>query len=43
MQFLPNALRATTDGQLWITYGGLAHYAGGQRMGAFETGCPSGF
>ncbi len=43
MQFLPNALRATADGQVWITYGTLAHYAGGQRMGAFETGCPSDF
>jgi hypothetical protein len=43
MQFLPNALRATADGQVWITYGTLAHYAGGQRMDAFETGCPSDF
>jgi hypothetical protein len=43
MGFLPNALSATADGQLWLTYGGLAHYAGGARMGAFETGCPSDF
>ncbi|HEX3269977.1 MAG TPA: hypothetical protein VHR15_04950 [Ktedonobacterales bacterium] len=43
IQLLPNALRATADGQVWITYGALAHYAGGQRMEAFETGCPSDF
>jgi hypothetical protein len=30
------------DAQLWITYGTLAHYAGGQHMGA-DTGCPSDF
>jgi hypothetical protein len=42
-QFLPDPLRATADRQVWITYGALAHYAGGARIGDFETGCSSDF
>jgi hypothetical protein len=42
-QFLPYPLSATTGGQVWITYGPMAHYSGGQRAAALETGCPSDF
>jgi hypothetical protein len=42
-QFLPNHLAATTGGQVWLAYGPMAHYSGGQRAAALETGCPSDF
>jgi hypothetical protein len=43
VQFLPNSLVATTGGQVWIAYGQMAHYFGGQRGARLETGCVSDF
>jgi hypothetical protein len=40
---LPNPLYATADGQVWISYGMLAHYASGKQITGLATGCASDF
>jgi hypothetical protein len=42
-QFLPNPLAVTAGGRVWIAYGPMAHYSGGERVAALETGCASDF